>query len=116
MHRPYVVRALRWLKHHNTLYRDIEIEQITDDASSSQATVNKIVLDAGESSVIRRGLQVPNIKISNVVNNSSALIHQLQHVQGAPISIYTCRDAEQMAFPWLFPDGTNGYKTSRDHR
>ena len=22
--------------------------------------------------------------------------------------------AEQMAFPWLYPDGTNGYKTSRD--
>ena len=33
--RPYVVRALCWLKHHNTLYRDIEIEEITDDASSS---------------------------------------------------------------------------------
>ena len=47
----YVVRALRWLKHHNTLYRDIEIEEITDDASSSQAAVNEIALDdAGESS------------------------------------------------------------------
>ena len=57
---------------------------------------------------------MPNIEISNVVNNSNAPIHQLQRVQGAPISIYTCRDAEQMAFPWLFPDGTNGYKTSRD--
>ena len=113
--RPYVVRALRWLKHHNTLYRDIEIEEIMDDASSSQVTVNEIILDdAGESSVIRRDLQVPNIEISNVVNNSNAPIHQLQRVQGAPISIYTCRDAEQMAFPWLFPDGTNGYKTSRD--
>ena len=41
-------------------------------------------------------------------------MHQLQRVQGAPISIYTCTNAEQMAFPWLYPDGTNGYKTSRD--
>ena len=76
--RPYVVRALRWLKHHNTLYRHIEIEEIRDDASSSQATVNEIAFDdAGESSVIRRDLQVPNIEISNVVNNSNAPIHQL---------------------------------------
>ena len=112
---PYVVRALRWLKHHNTLYRDIEIEEITDDAPSSQAAVNEIALDdAGESFVIRRDLQVPIIELSNGVNNSSAPIHQLQHVQVAPISIYTCRDAKQMAFPWLFLDGTNGYKTSQD--
>ena len=111
----YVVRALHWLKYHNTLYRDIEIEEVTDDASPSQATVNEIALDgAGESSVIRRNLQLPNIEISYIVNKGSTPIHQLQHVQGAPISIYTCRDAEQMAFTWLFPDGTNGYKTSRD--
>ena len=36
------------------------------------------------------------------------------HVQDAPISIYTCTNAEQMAFPWLHLDGTNGYKTSQD--
>ena len=76
--RPYVVRALHWLKHYNTLYRDIEIEEITDDASSSQATVNEIAHDdAGESSVIRRDLQVPNIEIFNIVNNSSAPIPEV---------------------------------------
>ena len=50
---------------------------------------------------------------SQLINNN-APVHQLQRVQGAPISIYTCTNAEQMAFPWLYPDGTNGYKTSRD--
>ena len=83
--RPYVVRAIHWLKHHNTLYRDTEIEGITDDASLSQGTVNEIALyDPSESFVIRRDLQLPNVEISNVVNNGSAPIHQLQHVQGAP--------------------------------
>jgi len=41
-------------------------------------------------------------------------VHQLDCVQGAPISLFTSTNAEQMAFPTLFPDGTNGYKTSRD--
>ena len=109
--RPYVVRALHWLKNHNTLYRDIEIEEVSDDAPSSQTAANEIALDGeGESSVIRRDLQLPNIEVSNVINNNNnAPVHQLQRVQGAPISIYTCTDAEQMAFPWLYPDGNNGY-------
>ena len=86
--RSYVVTALHWLRQHNTLYRDIEIEEITDGACSTQATVNEIALDdAGESSVIRRVLQLPNIEISNIVNNSSAPIHQLQRVQ-VPLSAY----------------------------
>ena len=113
--RPYVVRALHWLRDNNTLYRDIEIEEVSDDTSSTQTAANEIALDAeGESSVIRRDLQVPNVEISSVITNNNAPVHQLQRVQGAPISIYTCTNAEQMAFPWLYPDGKNGYKTSRD--
>ena len=112
--RPYVIRALQWLRQHNPLYRDIEIEEVSDDASSFQSPDNEVELDAeGESSVIRRDLQLPNIEVSNLINNN-APVHQFQRVQGAPISIYTCTNAEQMAFPWLYPDGTNGYKTSRD--
>ena len=113
--RPYVIRALQWLQRHNALYRDIEIEEVSDDAPlSSQSPVNEVELDAeGESSVIRRGLQLPNVEVSNLIN-SSAPVHQLQRVKGAPISIYTCANAEQMAFVWLYPDGTNGYKTSQD--
>ena len=89
---PYVVRALHWLKNHNTLYRDIEIEEVSDDAPSSQTAANEIALDGeGESSVIRRDLQLPNIEVSNVINNNNnAPVHQLQHVQGAPpLSAYT---------------------------
>ena len=108
--RPYVVRALHWLKDHNTLYRDVEIEEVSDDASSSQTAVNEIAFDdEGESSVIRRDLQMPNVEVSHHLNNNNAPVYQLQRVQGAPISIYTCADAEQMVFPWLYPDGTNGY-------
>ena len=113
--RTCVVRALHWLREHNTLYRDIEIEEVLDDTTSSQTAANEIALDVeGESSVVRTDLQLPNVEVSSVITNNNAPVHQLQRVQGAPISIYTCINAEQMAFPWLYPDGTNGFKTSRD--
>ena len=92
--RPYVIRALQWLQQHNSLYRDIEIEEISDDAPLSQSPVNEMELDdEGESSVIRRDLQLPNVEVSHLLNNNPPM-HQLQRVQGAPISIYTCTDAE----------------------
>ena len=111
---PYVIRALQWLQQHNSLYRDIEIEEVSDDEPLSLSPVNNVELDQeGESSVIRRDLQLPNVEVSELINNN-APVHQLQRVQGAPISIYTCNNPEQMAFPSLYPGGTNGYKTSRD--
>jgi len=87
---PYVIQALHWLRNHNTLYRDIEIEEVSDDATTSQTAENELLLDEGESSVIRRDLQVPNIEVSNIINNNNHPVHQLQCVHGAPISLYTC--------------------------
>ena len=34
--RPCTVRALYWLREHNMLYRDVEIEEVSDDSPSSQ--------------------------------------------------------------------------------
>ena len=112
--RPCLIRALQWLQQHNSFYRDIEIEEIAHDEPSSLSPVNDVEMDEeGESCVIRRDLQLPNVKVSQLINNN-APVHQLQRVQGAPISIYTCTNTKQMTFSWLYPDGTNGYKTSRD--
>ena len=108
---PYVIRALQWLQWHNLLYKDIEIEEVSDDEPLSLSPINDVDLDEeGESSVIRRDLQLANVEVSQLISNNAPM-HQLQRVQGAPINIYTCTNAEQTAFPWLYPDGTNGYKT-----
>ena len=58
-----VVRALHWLREHNTLYRDIEIEEVSDDAPLPQTAASEIALDA-EGEVIRTDLQLPNIEYS----------------------------------------------------
>ena len=72
------------------------------------------MLEEEETSVIRRDHQVPNVEVSDVLNTDGPPVHELNHVQGAPINLFTSTTAEQMAFPTLFPDGRNGYKTSRD--
>jgi len=112
--RPLLIRALHWLKENNRLYGDIEIEESdsVENEINSQDEPSGL-LEEEETSVIRRDHQVPNVEVSDVLSNGPP-VHQLSRVQGAPISLFTSTTAEQMAFPTLFPDGTNGYKTSRD--
>ena len=41
-------------------------------------------------------------------------MHQLPHVSGQPINLYNDNSAEEIAFPWLFPNGVNGLHTARN--
>ena len=53
--RPCVVTALHWLREHNTLYRNIDIQKVSDDTPSSQTAENETSLDVeGESSYQNR--------------------------------------------------------------
>ena len=42
------------------------------------------------------------------------LFINLECVRGVPVSLFSDREAEQLAFPFLFPDGINGYRPARD--
>ena len=49
------------------------------------------------------------------LRDGNAPVHQLEHhVCGVPVSLFSDREAEQLAFPFLFLDGINGYRTARD--
>jgi len=67
-----------------------------------------------ESSVIRRDFTLPNVDVQDVIRDGNAPVHQLERVRGVPVSLFSDREAEQLAFPFLFPDGINGYCTARD--
>ena len=43
--RPNIIRALRWLQQHNSLYRNIEIDKVSDDEPLSLSPVNDVELD-----------------------------------------------------------------------
>ena len=118
--RPYVFRALQWLKAHNQLYSDVEIDNDSlnePEAEPDQQRPQQESEDRSpefESSVIRRDFTLPNVDVQDVIRDGNAPVHQLEHVCGVPVSLFSDREAEQLAFPFLFPDGISGYHTARD--
>ena len=67
-----------------------------------------------ESSVISRDSTLPNVDVQDVIRDGNAPVHQLERVCEIPVSLFSDREAEQLAFTFLFPDGINGYCTARD--
>ena len=116
--RPYVFRAIRWLKAHNQLYRDVEIDDDSLNEPDPEPHQPQQESEEGfpefESSVIRRDFTLPNVDVQNVITDGNAPVHQLERIRGAPVSLFSDREADQLAFPFLFPDGVNGYRTARD--
>ena len=116
--RPYVFRATRWLKAHNQLYRDVEIDDDSLNEPNLEPHQPQQESEEGspelESSVIRRDFTLPNVDVQNVITDGNAPVHQLERIRGAPVSLFSDREAEQLSFPFLFPDGVNGYRTARD--
>ena len=94
--------ALAWLKQHNNLYKDI---LATDISCNTSASMN--LSDSEESSTIPTNYTVPNVNVSEVANENHTIF--LQKIQSAPVSPYGIISGEEMAFPWLFPYGINGY-------
>lgn len=105
-----VLKALSWLKANNPLYKDCTFSLDEFDANDSQSTTPNMV-DLEESSAIPCNYSVPNINISDVVNQKGILT--LKKVASAPISPYDMQYGEEMAFPWLFPFGNNGFNSQR---
>ncbi len=66
-----------------------------------------------ESLVIRRDLTLPNIDVQNVITNGNAPVLQIERILGALVNLFSDREAEPLAFPFLFPDGINRYHTAR---
>ena len=65
------------------------MEEVSDDERLSLLPNNNVELyEEGESLVIKRDLQLPNVEVSELYSNN-APVYQLQHVQDALMSIYT---------------------------
>ena len=54
-----------------------------------------------ESSVIRRDFTLPNVDVQDVIRDGNAPVQQLERVRGVPVSLFSDREAEQLAFPFL---------------
>jgi len=107
--RPYVLWALQWLKAHNQLYSDVEIDNDSLNEPEAEPDQQRPRQESDnrspefESSVIRRDFTLPNVDVQDVIRDGNAPVHQLERVRGVPVSLFSDREAEQLAFSIPFP-------------
>ena len=98
-------RAIRWLKVHNQFYRDVEIDDDSlnepDPEPHQPQQESEVESPEFESLVIRRDFTLPNVDVQNVITNGNAPVHQLERIRGALVSLFSDRETEQLAFPFL---------------
>ena len=62
--------------------------------------------------VIRMDFTLPNEETRDIVQHRP--LHRLPRIEDQPVSLFHDNQAEEMAFPCLFPNGINGFCTARD--
>ena len=111
-----ILKALQWLKANNELYSDLDLE-------SAGSKLNK--LDNGSHDIdfeetfenTRHEIMVPadNAGFESTSQSSSTEMFTLNILRSihSPVNIYEFEHGEELAFPWLFPEGKNGYNPTR---
>ena len=110
-----VIDAIKWLKINNHLYK--EYPSFNKSAISSENLTNEIsylkemVDDLPQSATINSNYSMPNVTVDNITKNN---VLNLPVQYDKPVWINDIPNGEELAFPWLFPDGVNGVYTKRN--
>lgn len=110
--------ALVWLKDNNPLYSDIELniadrDELVDPESSSVRQ---------QMNIFNSSSSVEECAFISVNPSSNCVVGQLPSGnridiapnENSPVNILNIANGEEMAFPWLFPYGTNGFNVERE--
>ena len=128
-----VKQGLAWLQQNNHLYTDINttiyepdtIPTIMSIPASSDVQVVPDNINEGhilETSVISKDPILPPMDYSDLLgmkkspNDVPIPILTFPKNKNLPINTFTDANTEQLAFPWLFPDGKNALKSFRPER
>lgn len=111
-----IFRALQWLKTNNPIYADLnlnsaqsKLNQIND--GSHDIDFESTFHEAEHEMMIPAGNLGFQCKLqADVQSTSSLVIGRSKH---SPVNIYEIEKGEEMAFPWLFPEGKYGFKHER---
>ena len=122
--RPTVVYgAIQFLKDHNKFYSDV---LVNEDLSSDEMIKfldeeqSENVVECSEEEehdtfhnhCTRRNETALISEVPNTVENENLIVAPGQGK--SPISVFNDKFGEELAFPYLFPDGKFGYKVERD--
>ena len=118
VNRENVLNAVNWLVNNNCLYSDVRVDTTctcTAIGYSGHADTDEVGLEMG---IVRMDYTIPNIEVDDILvgkENHHEVIH-LGRVVAEPINLFTHPNAEEMAFPQLFPLGVNGFRAAREVR
>ena len=115
--REHVLNAVHWLINNNVLYVDVNVDNSYTSSvvgDSSYAATDQPEVEMG---VVRMDYTLPNIEVNDILvgKQNSHVIH-LGRVVAEPINLFIHPNAEEMAFPNLFPLGINGFRAAREVR
>lgn len=104
-----ILDALIWLKNHNHIYKNIDIK-VPPNLNTSSLFLD---FDDGitEMSSVPCDYTVPIVDSQRFVADGKLV---LPHVDSDPMYLNKIAFGEEMAFPWLFPDGCNGVNYERN--
>lgn len=118
-----VYEALQWLQKHNHLYKDVFVDYKHKSIETTRQPIPELIL---ESSTTQHQKIVPNISKPSMLNDkqqdtttNSHPVYTLPSPNDKPVDILGLSletPLEELAFPWLFPFGANGFTSQRDKK
>ena len=105
-----VMNALQWLKENNFAHKNVKI---TEHCQENFVETENEEEAMEESGVVRSDFLMPDVPVTNYLQEGTFPVHQLEKITSAPLSIFNEQQLEVLAFPTLYPDGNNGFGTYR---
>lgn len=120
--RKRIQNSLVWLTKNNKLYHDVSISNVEESQhmyESSSPTSNVSIFESAFHNSISftpNSYVTPEVPLNRYVsgNDTSIPVINLPKVKSQPINLFNHQKAEEMCFPWLFPNGENGLKQERE--
>ena len=106
-----ILAALSWLKENNPLYANVDINEHDSECKPSYMhNISDIMSDLEQFATTPINCTLPNASVTNYLKTGFI---DVPHITDKPVSVYELDCGEEMAFPWLFPTGKNGYNFDR---
>ena len=102
-----IKQALIWLKQNNPLYAECNLLSCDSEEIANEVDFQSM----NESCVVPADYNIPDIDLAEAVQHNNLL--KLKRIDSSQVSPYEMENGEQIAFPWLFPKGINGYFCQR---
>ena len=102
------MNALQWLKENNSAYKNVKITEHCQENFIETENEEEAMEESG---VVCSDFLMPDVPVTNYLQEGTFPVHQLEKITSAPLSIFNEQQLEVLAFPTLHPDGNNGFGT-----